>query len=87
MGTTMNAFNQSMDRHSIRPTHHMALPVTLLASDNTYLKYPARGVLQITEQSTRLGIMQAAFYSMTETGGFGAPVVVKNPVFSYGAAP
>jgi hypothetical protein len=54
------------------------LAVKLLASDNTFLSYPVKGRLEITEYFLN-GKISAVFHPLC-----GGPVIVKNPVFSYG---
>ena len=56
------------------------MAVELLSSDNTFLSYPVKGRIEIIEY-TLDGRISAIFYLLEKGTG---PVVVKNPVFTYG---
>ena len=62
---------------------HPTLLVTLLRSNNEYLKYPCRGLLELFEIGTHGGILSGVFRCEKPSGGFGAPVEVREPIFSY----
>lgn len=70
------------------------LQVTLLSSDNTYLTYPCKGMLELFEIGMSGTIITGIFrgFKDEEKGhnwfdkskGLNCPVVVKNPTFTYG---
>lgn len=82
-------FYESMDIQQIKGAgiSWFSLPVTLTASDNTYIKYPANGVIRFCEQGTNLSIIKAVFHALKADGSLGAPVEVKNPVFNFPMSP
>lgn len=61
--------------------------VTLVTSDNEYLKYPCRGWLELFELGTNGSVIVGVFRGLkTEEGHMGtseAPVEVRNPMFVY----
>lgn len=63
------------------------LMVTLQSSDNTYLKYPCSGELELFEIGVHGRIINAVFRGKVEgsENKLHCPVVVKNPVFVYPA--
>jgi hypothetical protein len=80
------------DEYKAAPREMKGLYVTLLASDNPYLKYPAEGYLHILEYGVNGAILQAVFAGKVEPGtsnsgsnygAFHAYVECKNPVFVY----
>lgn len=73
----------SLELHNHRPMN-FSLPVTLTSSDNEYMMYPAKGVIKAYEQGADLSITVAVFQSLNPSGTLNPPVVVKNPVFTYG---
>lgn len=79
-------FHSSLQNHQIKTPGIMntGLRVTLTASDNTYIKYPCKGVLVIKEQGTSLHIAVAVFHALRDDGSLGPPVSASNPVFIYG---
>jgi len=79
------AFHASLRAHQIktRGIDGFPLVVNLMASENDYLSYPAKGVISINEQGTDLSVIVAIFRRLKDDGSLGAPVVVKNPVFTY----
>jgi hypothetical protein len=77
--------SKSQDAHQLKPMQGFALPVALLSSDNTGIKYPIRGVLRIFEQGVVLGVSQAVFHAELPGGALGAPVRANNPTFIYPA--
>lgn len=73
----------SLKSHNHQPKH-FSLPVTLESSDNGYLTYPVKGVIQAIEQGMNLTLVHAVFQVLNDDGTLSAKVVVKNPVFTYG---
>jgi len=81
---TLDYFD-SLANHQLRPKSGFALPVTLLESDNKYLKYPCDGVIVAFEHGMNLTLVQAVFHAYDwRRDVLGAPVVVKHPKFKYG---
>lgn len=76
---------ESMKNHQIKGAgiSGFTLMVRLEMSENTYIRYPAHGAIQILEQGTDLSVISAVFHRQNEDGSLGAPVVVRNPVFKY----
>lgn len=72
---------KSLDIHCIKPKHGFALKVRLLASENEYIAYPAKGVLVIAEQGVTLEPIVAVFHRLRDDGTLGPPVRVRNPRF------
>lgn len=60
--------------------------VTMLASDNTYLTYPVDGEIELLELGTNGSIIHAVFRRSNPDGTPSAPVEVRRPHFTYGAA-
>lgn len=61
-----------------------AFRVTLESSDNTYIEYPATGLLTVIETGPFGSINRATFEKATDNPTqFGAPVEVRNPTFRY----
>lgn len=79
------AFYESMKVHQLKTQgiSGFSLQVTLTASENTYIDYPARGVLVVLEHSTDLRISQAVFHHLKDDGRLGPPVEVRRPKFIY----
>lgn len=79
-------FFDSLKAHQIpcQGISNFGLPVTLLASDNTYLQYPVQGVIVILEHGMNLTIIKAVFHRQQDDGSLGAPVSVPNARFEYG---
>lgn len=75
-------FRNGLNTHQIGITHNFAQVVTLLSGENHYLTFPVKGVLIISEQGTDLSILTAVFLKMETDGTLGAPVNVKNPIFT-----
>lgn len=79
-------FDESMKVHQIRGAgiSGFAQKVTLTDSDNTYMAYPAKGVLVILEQGTDLSIIKAVFHRLHEDNTLGPPVSAYRPAFTAG---
>ena len=79
------AFHDSLRAHQIKGQgiRGFSLVVNLMSSENDYLSYPVKGVITINEQGTDLSVSIAVFRHLKEDGSLGAPVVTKNPVFTY----
>lgn len=77
-------FDESMKVHQIRCTQGFAMRVTLTDSDNTYMAYPAKGVLVILEQGTDLSIIGAVFHPLHDDNTLGPPVSAYRPAFTAG---
>jgi hypothetical protein len=71
----------SLKAHQIKPHNGFALKVRLMASENEYIRYPAKGVLHVLEQGSDLSIIVAVFHVAYPDGRLGSPVVVRNPRF------
>jgi hypothetical protein len=78
-------FHDSLKIHRIKSagTSWFSLPVTLEASENTYLSYPVDGVIRFAEQAVDLSIMQAIFHNLNADGSLGPPVSAPNAQFRY----
>jgi hypothetical protein len=68
-------FFKSLKIHQIRGkgTIGFGQVVNLTSSDNDYIKYPCKGVLDIIEQGMDLSIIVAVFHQMKDDGSLGPP--------------
>jgi hypothetical protein len=80
-------FHDSLKAHQIKcaGTSWFSLPVTLEASDNSFLTYPVDGVIRFAEQGVNLTIITAIFHRLNDDGSLGAPVGANNARFQYRA--
>ena len=60
------------------------LLVTLENSDNGYLAYPVKGLLEFFEIGCNGHLSVGVFRRLKENGEYSCPCVVKNCIFSYG---
>lgn len=60
------------------------IKVTLLASDNQYLRYPCEGLLDIWELGTDGSVITKVFHRKEPDGRYGPPVAVDGAVWMVG---